>query len=139
MEFIGKKVWIKTHYETFLRSDIFDGYVNLTSNTKEWEEFIIEGVDENKIAFKCYDNRFISVEEDGNIRLKDKIDNWEKFEVTEKNRYYLIKSYHGGYLKAYEDKTIKMQNTNEPTDETNFLTFEIARLIPEDMPIVKNI
>jgi hypothetical protein len=32
-----------------------------------------------------------------------------------------------------------MQNTNEPTDETNFLTFEIARLIPEDMPIVKNI
>lgn len=140
MEFIGKEVWIKTYYETFLRADRYEGNVNLTPNTKEWERFIIEGVDENnKIAFKCYDNRFISVELNGEITLKNEINDWEKFEVTKENRYYLIKSHHGGYLRAYEDKTIKMQDKNEGTDENNFLTFEIAQLIPEDMPIVKHI
>lgn len=153
MDFINRTIFIKSlACGQYLRADtpsfggpIFDTlcthigskifgynqYVNLSLNRGEWEEFKMLHIGDDRFIFKCYNGKYVRVEDKGGIVLNNNIDddfdNDKIFEVTEReNGYYTIKSVkYDRYFTAYgEDQGIRISDTNKNINNSNLFIFE---------------
>jgi hypothetical protein len=154
--FANNNVYIKTIYNptTYLRANTFfsffnnfldSEFVDLNTAANLWEEFhlIQVGINPNvngyKYVIRSYNNKFISANTDGNVKLSNNQLEWEIFEIIEQivggNTYYLIKSiHHNRYLKVYyQDSRIELMDLNNNIDISNYFIFEISN------PIIQNI